>query len=114
MSTNILGHSLTTSVGSYEPVEKNPLNVVFLPVMVNGTSKYITAATDTTTNEIQVENMAEYNEEMMTVDANDDDDLKKKLYSIFDIGENPVTSFYVGSVTVVGLYILFCLLRKSR
>ena len=113
MSSGPLGYSLTTSIHPYEPVEQNPLNVVFLPVMVNGTSKYITAATDHTDNEIHVENMAEYSEEVIIIDS-DKKDEKPAPISVFSIGQNTTASFYIGSVTVVGLYILFCLLRKSK
>jgi len=106
-----LEHSLIKNITPYKPdVDPNPLNVVFLPIMVNGTSKYVTAATDNTDNEIHVENMAEYSEEVIVIDS----DKKSVSTSIFDIGENPMTSFYIGSVTAVGLYILFCLLRKSK
>jgi hypothetical protein len=108
-----LEHSLTKNITPYKPAaDPNPLNVVFLPIMVNGTSKYITAATDDTDNEIHVENMAEYSEETIMVNSDKEED--KKPVSIFNIGENPAASFYIGSVTAVGLYILFCLLRKSK
>jgi hypothetical protein len=105
-----LEHSFTKNITPYKPSkESNPLNVVFLPIMLNGTSNYVTAATDNTDNEIHVENMAEYSEEIVL-----DDSTEEKPVSIFSIGQNPAASFYIGSVTVVGLYILFCLLRKSK
>lgn len=105
-----LEHSLIKNITPYKPaVDPNPLNVVFLPIMVNGTSKYITAATDNTDNEIHVENMMEYSEEFDAADSTE-----KGSVSIFDIGKNPVTNFYIGSITAVGLYVLFCLLRKSK
>jgi hypothetical protein len=107
-----LEHSLTKSVSPYKPVtDPNPLNVVFLPIMVNGNSKYVTTAIDDTDNEIHVENMVDYSEEIIIVDSTEKPSVSS---SIFDIGKNPVTSFYIGSVTAVGLYILFCLLRKSK
>jgi len=110
-----LEHSLIKNITPYKPdVDPNPLNVVFLPIMVNGTSKYVTAATDNTDNEIHVENMADYSEEVIVIDSDKKDEKNPGSVSIFDIGENPMASFYIGSVTAVGLYILFCLLRKSK
>lgn len=114
MSNSILGHSLTTGASDYEPsTDPNPLNVVFLPVMVDGRSKYIAATTVNKENNHFIENMSEYSEETTTVDDDSSDETENKV-SIFDIGENPAVSFYIGSITAVGLYILFCLLRKSK
>jgi hypothetical protein len=110
MSNSILGQSFSTGASHYEPVtDPNPLNVVFLPVMTDGTRKYIAAATDYTG---QIENMSEYSEESILVE--DSNEETKNKVSMFDIGKNPVASFYIGSITAVGLYVLFCLLRKTK
>jgi len=106
MSNGPLGYSLTTSISPYEKAEQNPVNVVFLPIVSDNESKYITAVTDNTSNEVHVENIFSYSEDPI--------EEEKKSVSTLDIGENPVAIFYIGSVTVVGLYILFCLLRKSK
>ena len=34
--------------------------------------------------------------------------------NIFSLGDDPIKSFYVGSVTVIGLYILYKMLTKKR
>jgi len=109
MSTGPLGYSLTSSTTPYEPADPNPLNVVFLPVMSDNESKYITAVSDNTKNEIRVKNMIPYSE----IPVGEQQEEKKPI-SMFDIGANPVASFYIGSVTVVGLYILFRLLHKGK
>ena len=41
----------------------------------------------------------------------DDDDSKRNLFSL---GNDPVNVFYIGSITVVGLYILFRILSKTK
>jgi hypothetical protein len=46
-----------------------------------------------------------------TPDANDEDEDEK---NIFSLGNDPVNVFYIGSVTVVGLYILFRILSKTK
>lgn len=48
-----------------------------------------------------------------TPDA-DDDDNDKKYRNVFSLGNDPVNVFYIGSVTVVGLYILFRILSKTK
>lgn len=111
MSTGPLGYSLTTSISPYEPADPNPLNVVFLPVMINNESKYITTVTDNTTNESHIKNMIPYSEIPLGEQAQQEEN---KPISIFDIGANPIAGFYIGSVTVVGLYILFRLLHKGK
>ncbi len=108
MSNEPLGYSLTTSISPYETINRNPLNVVFLPVMNNTETKFITAVTDNTNNEIHVENIAPYNH------IDNVEEKEEKPNSIFHIGNNPAAGFYFGSITVVGLYILFRLLHKGK
>jgi hypothetical protein len=109
MSTGPLGYSLTSSTTPYEPADPNPLNVVFLPVMSDNESKYITAVSDNSDNEIYVKNMIPHSEVSVG-----EQQQEKKPVSLFDIGANPIAEFYIGSVTVVGLYILFRLLHKGK
>jgi hypothetical protein len=44
----------------------------------------------------------------------DDDDDDKNTGDIFSLGKDPVKVFYIGSVTVVGLYILYRILTKTK
>lgn len=47
-----------------------------------------------------------------TPDTDDEDD--RKYNNIFSLGNDPINVFYIGSVTVVGLYILFRILSKTK
>jgi GTPase len=48
-----------------------------------------------------------------TPTPNEDDDENAKR-NIFVLGNDPVNVFYIGSITVVGLYILFRILSKTK
>ena len=39
---------------------------------------------------------------------------KKEEKSIYSIGKSPVNGFFIGSVTVLGLFLLFRLLQKTK
>jgi|UniRef100_A0A6C0E1I8 hypothetical protein len=45
----------------------------------------------------------------------DDDDAhdKKKERNLFSLGEDGINTFYIGSITVVGLFILYRFINKS-
>lgn len=44
----------------------------------------------------------------------DDDENKRRKNDIFYLGKDSINAFYIGSVTVVGLYILFRILQKTK
>jgi hypothetical protein len=63
------------------------------------------------------------NEEVETDDEYSESRNKRSVYplvnsssynNIFSLGDDPIKSFYVGSVTVIGLYILYKMLTKKR
>ena len=47
-----------------------------------------------------------------TPTPNEDDDQPQN--DIFSLGKDPVKVFYVGSITIVGLYILYRILSKTK
>jgi hypothetical protein len=47
-------------------------------------------------------------------DSDDDEDIETKRHNLFSLGSDPVNVFYIGSITVVGLYILFRILSKNK
>jgi hypothetical protein len=58
----------------------------------------------------------------MATDESDTEDISENRIShktsnetpIFSIGKNPVNGFFIGSVTVLGLFILYRLLQKTK
>lgn len=44
----------------------------------------------------------------------DDDENNRRKNDIFYLGKDSINAFYIGSVTVVGLYILFRILQKTK
>jgi hypothetical protein len=44
----------------------------------------------------------------------DEDDDDEEIIDMFSLGKDPVKVFYIGSVTVVGLYILYRILSKTK
>ena len=46
-------------------------------------------------------------------DDNDDDD-NKMINGTFNFINDPINSFFIGSITVVGLFVLFRLLQKNK
>ena len=52
-------------------------------------------------------------EEMTTCAAPDAGDDNKNPNNIFSLGGDPIKTFYIGSITVVGLFILYRMLTKK-
>ena len=51
---------------------------------------------------------------LLSMETHPDPDDGKKNRSIFSIGDNYINTFYIGSVTVVGLFILFRMMQKTK
>lgn len=115
MDVQPLGYSLTKTFQPYEPKEINPLNVVFLPVVKSTGMEFVAAATNDKDDIIRVENLAPPSSfsQVSAFDSPDDEDDENK-YGRFDLGKDGMATFYIGSVTVIGLYILFRLLHKTK
>jgi hypothetical protein len=52
--------------------------------------------------------------DLQSQNADDLTEEKKNQKSIFSIGDDYINNFYIGSVTVVGLFILFRILQKTK
>jgi len=111
MENQTLGYSITERYQRYEPKDPNPLNVVFLPIMKQNNVDYVTTVTDDAHDVKSIENVV--HEKQKQIAAFDDEDPNDKP-NIFNIGKNKMANFYIGSVTIVGLYILFRLLHKTK
>jgi len=51
-------------------------------------------------------------DESDTEDISGNDDNSKKEKPIYSIGTNPINGFFIGSVTVLGLFVLYRLFKK--
>jgi hypothetical protein len=47
-------------------------------------------------------------------DSDDENENKRRKKDVFYLGKDSINAFYIGSVTVVGLYILFRILQKTK
>lgn len=83
-------------------VENKKTNVVFEP-----TGNFFTPLTDNDV--IDTSNNKDDEEEE---EEEDDDDKKKK--GRFQFTKDPINSFFIGSITVVGLFVLFRMLQKNK
>lgn len=81
--------------------EKSNINVVFQPNDVF----YSSLVEDKNKHE-------ESNNEMDS--SNNDPNIELKEKDIFVFMKDPINSFFVGSITVVGLFVLFRLLNKNK
>lgn len=99
----------------YTPSNSGVMDVSFHPIKnTTGTINYVAL----------IENENEkakivIPKEMKVEDEDEDenscsDDTSKKTIDIFDLENDYVKTFYIGSITVVGLYILYRILDKSK
>jgi len=107
-----------TSLGQtpYKESMESQTDVTIRPVLDNGSINYITISdNDNKKDEIVVNEPPSYmfSPILLKTNNNDNNDNNEKK-DIFSIDDNMITKFYVGSITVVGLYILFRLLNKNK
>lgn len=124
-SADILGKPITTP---YKPTIRPKMDISFIPVeQPNGNKNYIAVVDDDDVVGLPIDTQCTteiasvdtafsklYKEGGIyatpTPDADDDENNR----DIFSLGKDPVKIFYIGSVTVVGLYILFRILSKTK
>jgi len=111
-------------IASYNPTYISKLDVSFLPVkQPNGVKNYVAIVEDNNEvglpmDESEVVNSGtEFSKlydkgEIYATPTPDEDDEKEN--DIFYLGKDPVNVFYIGSITVVGLYILYRILSKTK
>ena len=90
--------------------KKNNINVVFQP---NGS--FFSLLMDTKENKLNDDygfiDISDNNESDEMVELSQDDDNKNGKFNFM---KDPVNSFFVGSITVVGLFVLFRFLQKNK
>jgi hypothetical protein len=91
---------------------KNNIDVVFQP-----TGSFFSLLMDTKTkkteNDYGLFDISSENTQLLALSSDDDDEDKTKK-DVFKFMKDPVNSFFIGSITVVGLYVLFKLLNKNK
>lgn len=118
--------SAVDSLGTpYKPTMKPKMDVSFVPVkQQNGTKNYIALIdhdenvglpideSETVNSGTEFSKLYKKGEIYATPTPDEDDD--EKIDNIFSLGNDPVKVFYIGSITVVGLYILYRILSKTK
>jgi hypothetical protein len=114
-----LGKSNCSNCKSYNPSTVDTMNVSFKPIKNScGNTNFIAVVEED--NEIinipkdmQIDDESEelYKTGNIYANINEEDDNKN---NIFSLNNDYVKTFYIGSVTVVGLYILFRILNKTK
>lgn len=95
----------------YYPSTTNKMDVSFHPVKnESGTQNYI-ALIENDNENVKIPLNMKINDSFDSVDSVDLFDYKKDE---FNLDNDYIKTFYIGSITVVGLYILFRILDKSR
>jgi len=95
----------------YYPSTTNAMDVSFHPIKnESGTQHYI-ALIENDNENVKIPSNMKINESSDSLDSLDSSDYKKDE---FNLDNEYIKTFYIGSITVVGLYILFRILDKSR
>jgi hypothetical protein len=98
----------------YYPSTTNTMDVSFHPVKnESGTQHYI-ALIENDNENVKIPLNMKINDSLDSVDSLESSDpLNYKKYE-FNLDNDYIKTFYIGSITAVGLYILFRILDKSR
>lgn len=110
-STSLVKSTCGCAKGNtYTPSTTNAMDVSFHPVMNDsGTQNYI-ALIDSNDN-VKIPSYMKISHSNDSLDPIDSLDSNN---DVFNIENDYIKTFYIGSITVVGLYILFRILDKSR
>lgn len=121
--SSTLGKSDCSKCKSYIPSATNSMNISFKPMKnPSGNVNFVAIVEDDNENieipkDMQIEEVDKLydNKNIYSPTNNElvyDDDDKKR--DIFALDNDYIKTFYVGSITVVGLYILFRILNKTK
>ena len=110
-----LGKSFFNYTNSYS---KNTMDVSIVPVKnPDGNANYITLLDHE--DDFEIPQYMQIEETPLDLFSQSDEpesysEETKNQLSAFSIGDSSINRFYIGSVTVVGLFILFRLLQKTK
>jgi hypothetical protein len=107
-----------TKGNPYTPSNSGIMDVSFLPIKnTTGTANYV-ALIDNENEKSKISIPKEMSIEDEYEDYNScseySDENNTKLPDMFDLENDYVKTFYIGSITIVGLYILYRILDKSK
>jgi thiol-disulfide isomerase/thioredoxin len=122
-NSNTLGKSDCSKCKSYIPSATNSMNISFKPMKNPSGNVNFVAIVEEDDENIEIPKDRQVDEEVDTLYDNKNiysptnnelvyEDDKKR--DIFSLDNDYIKTFYVGSITVVGLYILFRILNKTK
>jgi hypothetical protein len=98
----------------YYPSTTNKMDVSFHPVKnESGTQHYI-ALIENDNENVKIPLNVKINDSLESINSLDSVDSLDYKKDEFNLDNDYIKTFYIGSITVVGLYILFRILDKSR
>jgi hypothetical protein len=114
--SSFLGKPNCANSKEYSPSIVNTMDVSFRPVKnTSGTSNYLAIIENDYDDQTEIPEDIEIEETIYYGDtSNDDKNKNNKSKDIFSIDNDNIKTFYIGSLTVVGLYILFRILDKTK
>jgi len=100
----------------YTPSNSGIMDVSFLPIKnATGTVNYVALIENENEKaKISIPKELVVEDEMYDSCSDDSNENNTKTIDIFDLENDYVKTFYIGSITVVGLYILYRILDKSK
>ncbi len=104
--------TITSTDISFYPIKNPNGNVNYIPVVEKETEQVNIPANMVIKEETKSESERLYNNRNI-YDTNVDDDTDDRK-NIFSLENDYIKTFYIGSITVVGLYILFRILDKTK
>ena len=116
-----LGKSNTINATSFRPTPKPAIDITFKPVQNPAGNMNFVPIVETDDESISKINtkgllVSELNKKepltMLSPESIDEDD-EDKNPDLFSLGDDPIKTFYIGSITVVGLFILYRMLTKK-
>lgn len=98
---------------SYQPTAQKKIDVVFQPDLSSGYYSVLSMNNNGENNigyDLSNDDSNSYSSnENNDISGNDEEQSEKPIYSF---GSNPVNGIFIGSVTVLGLFLLYRLLKK--
>jgi hypothetical protein len=110
-SSSVKSNCGCAKTNPYTPSTTNTMDVSFHPIKnESGTQHYI-ALIENDNENVKIPSNMKINESSNSSESLDSSDYKKDE---FNLDNEYIKTFYIGSITVVGLYILFRIIDKSR
>ena len=100
---------------SYYPSNVNAMDVSFRPIKNDSGTEHYIALIENDYENVKIPSNMKINDSYDSLDSFNSHDYEKSSQNdIYNLNNDYIKTFYIGSITVVGLYILFRILDKSR